>query len=52
MIKINVRHAAMFQQNSNRWFFVCVTNSQNNIPLFHKRFISHDPLQKTLSRFR
>ena len=25
---------------------VCVTNTQNIIPLFHKKVISHDPLQK------
>ena len=36
----------MFQQNANKWFFVCVTNSRNIVPLFHKKVISHDPLQK------
>ena len=36
----------MFQQNENRLFFVCVTNSGNIIPLLHKKAISHDPLQK------
>ena len=36
----------MFQQNGNEWFLVCVTDSRNIIPLFHKKFISHDPLQK------
>ena len=39
----------MFQQNANnanKVFFVCVTNSRNIIPLFHKKVISHDPLQK------
>ena len=35
----------MFQQNANKWFFVCVTNSRNIIPLFHKKVISHDSLQ-------
>ena len=36
----------MFQQNANKLFFICVTNSQNIIPLFHKELVSHDPLQK------
>ena len=36
----------MFQQNANKWFFVCVTNSRNIIFLFHKKVISHDLLQK------
>ena len=47
----NVRYV-MFQQNANKQFFVCVTNSQNIIPLPQK-VISHDPLQKnypTLAR--
>ena len=26
--------------------FVCVPNSRNIIPLFHKKVISHDPLPK------
>ena len=29
-----------------RNFFVCVTNSGDIIPLFHKKAISHDPLRK------
>ena len=29
--------------------FVCVTNSQNIIPLFHKKVISHDHLQNIYS---
>ena len=36
----------MFQQNANKLFFICVTNSQNIIPLFHKKFISLHPLQE------
>ena len=28
-------------------FFVCVTNSQNIILIFHKKVISHDLLQKS-----
>ena len=36
----------MFQQNANKLLFVCVTNSRNTLPLFHKKVISHDPLQK------
>ena len=36
----------MFQQNANELFFVCVANSRNIIPLFHRKVISHDPLQK------
>ena len=36
---------AMFQENANKWFFVCVTNS-GNIPLFHEKVISQDLLQK------
>ena len=28
--------------------FVCVTNAQNIIPLFLKKVISHDPLQKII----
>ena len=36
----------MFQQNAKKLFFVCFTNSQNTLPLFHKKVISHDPLQK------
>ena len=36
----------MFQQNANKWFFECVSNSRNIIPLFHKKVISCDPLQK------
>ena len=39
----------MFQQNANKCFFVCVTNSGSIIPLFHKNVISHDPLQKICS---
>ena len=35
----------MFQQNANKLFFVCVTNSRNIIPLFHKKVIYHDSLQ-------
>ena len=35
----------MFQQNANKLFLVCVTNSRNIIPLFHGKVISHDPLQ-------
>ena len=41
----------MFQQNANKLFFVCVTNSRNIIPLFHKKVISHDPLQKVYPNF-
>ena len=33
-------------QNANKCFFACVTNSRNIIPLFHKKVITHDPLQK------
>ena len=36
----------MFQQNAENNFFVCITNSRNIIPLFHKKVTSHDPLQK------
>ena len=39
----------MFQQNANnanKVFFACVANSRNIIPLFYKKVISHDPLQK------
>ena len=36
----------MFQQNASKLIFVCVTNSQNVRPLFHKSVISHNPLQK------
>ena len=36
----------MFQQNSNKLFFVCVTNSRNIIPVFHKKVIFHDRLEK------
>ena len=43
---IIVRYIVMFQQNANQWSFVCVTNSENNLPLFHKEVISQDPLQK------
>ena len=35
----------MFQQNANKWFFVCVKNSRNIIPPFHKKVISNDPPQ-------
>ena len=27
-------------------FFICATNSRHITPLFHKKVISHDPLQK------
>ena len=36
----------MFQQNVNKQFLVCVNNSQNIIPFFHKNVISHDSLKK------
>ena len=36
----------MFQQNANEGSFVCVTNSESNLHLFHKKVISQDPLQK------
>ena len=36
----------MFQQNADKWFFVCDTNSRNFIPLFHKQIISQGRLQK------
>ena len=36
----------MLQQNANKLFFACVTNSRNIISLFHKTVIYHDPLQK------
>ena len=36
----------MFQQNADKLFFVCVTNTQNIIPLFYKKIRSHNPLQK------
>ena len=37
----------MFQQNGNKWIFVCVLISQNIIPLFHKKVTFYDPLQKS-----
>ena len=43
---INVWYVAMFQQNANKLVFVCVTNSGNIIPLFHKKVTFHHPLQK------
>ena len=36
----------MFQQNANEGFFAGATYSRNIIPFFHKKVISHDPLQK------
>ena len=35
----------MFQQNADKWFFVCVTNSRNIIPLFHVKIMPNDSLQ-------
>ena len=34
----------MFQRNTNKKFFVCLTNTRNIIPLFHKKVISDNPL--------
>ena len=36
----------MFQKNANERSFVCVTNSESNLHLFHKKVISQDPLQQ------
>ena len=36
----------MFQQNANKWFFVCVANSRNVRHLFLKKVISYDTLPK------
>ena len=41
----------MFQQNTNKWFFVYVTNSRNIIHVFPKKIISHNPLQKVYPNF-
>ena len=35
----------MLQQDANN-FLLCVTNSQNIMPFFNRKVISHDPLQK------
>ena len=44
-----MRYVAIFQQNANKWFFVCVTNPRNIISIFHKKVLAHDPLQKIYS---
>ena len=39
---------AIFQQNANKCFFfvcVCVTNSRNIIPLFHKRLFDETKIK-------
>ena len=36
----------MFQQSAYKWFFEGANNSLNFIPIFHKKVISQDPLQK------
>ena len=48
---INVKYVAMFQENTNKWFFVCATNSRNIIPLFHKMVISQEPRQNNYLSF-
>ena len=41
-----MRYVVMFQQNSNKRSFARVINSRNIIDIFHKKVLSHDPLQK------